>query len=478
MWAQWTVRAAQGSAASAQVAQADPDAAALAGIAPDTKADRVGAFRLKLADGVVYSERDGKHLFLQPQAPDWMVVNQNGAILLSRCDGATMEEILGPAGESAWEPVRALFAEALARGVLVNAAAKASAGKRVETLKIVRRKRREIPQPLSTVHLKLTNQCNLGCSYCYAQSGKRSDALSWGDLEAIAREVGTLAGTVAYVLSGGEPLLHPSVLDFAEKVKAAGNKVHLLTNGTLINSSNVERIVAATDLVKISLDGSNEEAHAATRGKGNFERVTRAIEMLIGRGAKVVVAMTVTRANQGEIPAMVERYGARLALQPLFKAGRGDSANGLALTGMEYYRALAAVEGVAPMGAVGARLKALRGRGVRRCAMAEREISIAETGNVYPCQLLHEERLCAGNVRERSVGEMYADSPAFARARQISVDTLAGCSACAVRYLCGGACRARDMFETGSEELVGEFCSYEREALLNGIFASVEMRAV
>ena len=75
------------------------------------------------------------------------------------------------------------------------------------------------------------------------------------------------------------------------------------------------------------------------------------------------------------------------------------------------------------MGAVSAKLKSLRGRGVRRCAMAEREISIAETGDVYPCQLLHEERFRAGNVRERSVGEIYSESPVFASMRQISVDT-------------------------------------------------------
>ena len=202
--------------------------------------------------------------------------------------------------------------------------------------------------------------------------------------------------------------------------------------------------------------------------------MTRAIEMLHEAGANVVVAMTVTRENCDDIPAMVARYGSRLLLQPLFKAGRAGGANDAALTGIEYYQALAAVEGVAPMGAISARLKSLRGRGVRRCAMAEREISIAETGDVYPCQLLYEERFRAGNVRERSLGEIYSESPVFASMRQISVDTLGKCFSCALRYLCGGACRARDLFEMGSEELVGEFCAYEREALLNGIFESVE----
>ena len=464
----------QGSAEWARIALAGPDVAASAEIARGTKTVQERVFRLKLADAVVYAERAGKHLFLQPKAPDWMVVNQNGAILLSRCDGATMQDILGQAGESAWERARALFAEALARGILVEASSEPSA----EMLKVVRPKQREIPQKLSMVHLKLTNQCNLRCSYCYAQSGKRSEVLCWEDLERIAREVASLSDSVAYVLSGGEPLLHPRVLDFAENVKAAGNKVHLLTTGTLIDAANAKRIASVTDVVKISLDGSSEVVHAATRGRGNFARVTRAIERLLGCGANVIVAMTVTKANCGDIAAMVARYGSRLALQPLFKAGRASAAEDLALTGVEYYRALAAVEGVAPMGAVAAKLKSLRGRGVRRCAMAEREISIAETGDMYPCQLLQQQRFRAGNVREQSVGEIYLESPVFARMRQISVDTLEKCSACAVRYLCGGACRARDLFEVGSEELVGEFCAYEREALLTGIFDSVEMRAV
>jgi sulfatase maturation enzyme AslB (radical SAM superfamily) len=60
----------------------------------------------------------------------------------------------------------------------------------------------------------------------------------------------------------------------------------------------------------------------------------------------------------------------------------------------------------------------------------------------------------------------------------MNVDSLAKCSTCAVRYLCGGACRARDLFETGSDEVVGDFCEYEREALLAGIFETAELRAV
>jgi radical SAM protein with 4Fe4S-binding SPASM domain len=459
------------NAVLAQAALPALDVAALAGIARGIR-EVQHVFRLKLADGVVYSKRHGKHLFLQPKTPDWMVVNQNGAILLSRCAGTTMAEILGDAGETVWEQARALFTEALARGLLVDLSASPTA-KGPEIAALAQR-----PQRLTMVHLKLTNQCNLGCSYCYAQSGRRTAVLSWGELEMIAWDVAKISPSVAYALSGGEPLLHPCALDFAEKVKDAGNTVHLLTNGTLIDETNAKRIAAATDMVKISLDGSSDILHAATRGHGNFARVTQAIELLLDSDANVQVAMTVTRKNCGDISAMVSRYGHRLALQPLFRAGRGIAADDLALTGAEYYQALAAVDSVAPMGALNAKLKSVRGRGVRRCAMAEREISIAETGDVYPCQLLQEDRFRAGNIRQESLSEIYAKSPVLARMREISVDTLAKCSTCAVRYLCGGACRARDLFETGSEQTVGEFCAYEREALLNGIFESVELRTV
>lgn len=431
--------------------------------------------KLKLADGVIYTEREGKHLFLQPSVPDWLVVNQNGAILLSRCDGrATLAEIVGePASDFGNLPnqTQMLFSVALSRGILVDSASTGNGNTGT-----IPNARPTCDKPiLGSVYLKLTNQCNLHCDYCYAQSGKPSDVLSQGDLESIANGVASISRSVEYVLSGGEPLLNPYALDFAEMVKKSGNVVHILTNGTLIDEKNAERISKVADMVKISLDGSSEEVHSATRGKNNFERVIRAIDLLVSLKTNVIVAMTVTRENRSDIPNMVSRFGSRLALQPLFKAGRGQDKGNLSLTGLEYYDALASADGVAPMGMIARTLESIRGRGVRRCALAEREISISETGDVYPCQLLHAAEFKAGNIRELSLAKIYYESPVLNRLRGITVDTLEKCSLCQLRYICGGACRARDFYEVGSIENVGEFCEYEREAFINGILDSVEM---
>ncbi len=431
----------------------------------------------KVADGVFYTERDGKHLFLQPSAPDWLVVNQNGAILLSRCDGSlTLAEITAQASTvgSFLAQAQALFSEALSRGILVDST---PIGKgNAETISNARP---ICHKPvLRSVYLKLTNQCNLHCDYCYAQSGKPSDVLSQGDLESIANGAASISRSVEYVLSGGEPLLNPYALDFAEMVKKSGNIVHILTNGTLIDEKNAERISKVVEMVKISLDGSSEEIHSATRGKNNFERAARAIDLLASLKTNVIVAMTVTRENRNDIPKMVSRFGSRLALQPLFKAGRGQDKDDLSLTGLEYYDALASVDGVAPMGRIARTLESIRGRGVRRCALADREISISETGDVYPCQLLHAAEFRAGNIRELPLAEIYYESPVFKRLRSVNVDTLSKCSTCQLRYICGGACRARDFYEVGSIEEVGEFCAYEREALINGIFDSAELQPI
>jgi radical SAM protein with 4Fe4S-binding SPASM domain len=367
-----------------------------------------------------------------------------------------------------------LFSEAFIRHILVDPTAPPNGSPE----NVLPAEPRRNKPALGSVYLKLTNQCNLHCDYCYAQSGKPSDMLSQGDLESIANSVASISRSVEYVLSGGEPLLNPYALDFAEMVKKSGNVVHILTNGTLIDEKNAERISKVADMVKISLDGSSDKVHSATRGKNNFERVVRAIDLLVSLKTNVIVAMTVTRENRSDIPKMVSRFGSRLALQPLFKAGRGQDKVDLSLTGLQYYDALASVDGVAPMGMIARTLESIRGRGVRRCALAEREISISETDDVYPCQLLHAAEFKAGNIRELSLAEIYYESPVFNRLRNITVDTLGKCSTCQLRYICGGACRARDFYEVGSIENVGEFCEYEKEAFINGIFDSVELQTV
>lgn len=427
----------------------------------------------ELSSGLLHFEKAGKHLFFAPEIPNWLVVNKNSAVLLLNADGQrSVDEILDSVGlqESLRQDAYVLFKEAQSRGLLKRHQLESFSGCGDSCACSDSKATRE--GALRSVYLKLTDDCNLRCKYCYAGSGvgKSTDVLSIEVLRRILKEASEISPSVEYVLSGGEPLLHPHALDFAEEAHALGNSVQILTNGALITTDEMaQRIASVTTLVKISLDGSTEEIHSISRGKRNFDLVTKGIDLLIKHGANVQVAMTVTAKNVKDLKNMSDRYGSRLTLQPLFKAGRGKGKANVALSGKEYYEAMDQVENIAPMGNVAAVLESLRGRGVKKCALAEREISISEKGDVYPCQLLHSPEFLAGNIHDDSLRDLYFNKPTLPKLRKINVDTIEECAQCEIRLICGGGCRARDFYESGSIETVGEFCEYEKLAFINGL---------
>lgn len=421
-----------------------------------------------IVENIYYALKGDKHLFLNPAIPDWIVVNANAAYIFGRCDGtATVADLadhvraLGAViGE---DGIVALLGSAQRHGVIGGGPAMPHPSATPETPR------------LGTVHLKLTNDCNLRCSYCYARSGGASDSLSATELAGLAAEVAALSPHVDYVLSGGEPLLHPSCLDFAEAVVVAGNAVHLLTNGTRVDRAVAARIAGVCALVKISIDGITEATHAHTRGRGNHASAVAAVELLLEMGAPIMVAMTVTRANAHEVPAMAKRYGRNLTFQPFFGAGRGRDHDALAIGGAEYHDILFKAAGVAPMGAIERVLSRARGRGIHKCALGDSEISISEGGNVYPCQLMEDADHLAGNIRVTPLREIYRSSPVLRRARELTVERIDGCEACPVRLVCGGACRARAWHETGRDDVSGNFCDYERLAFINGMLDACDL---
>lgn len=103
--------------------------------------------------------------------------------------------------------------------------------------------------------------------------------------------------------------------------------------------------------------------------------------------------------------------------------------------------------------------------------MGDGEISISATGDVYPCQLLHDEKFYAGNIREKSIVEIYNTSKNLKYCKDLTVNEIEGCKTCAFKYICGGACRARSFFEVGDIAKSGDFCVYEKSALLDGIIS-------
>ncbi len=96
---------------------------------------------------------------------------------------------------------------------------------------------------------------------------------------------------------------------------------------------------------------------------------------------------------------------------------------------------------------------------------------------MYPCQLLHFDAFKLGNVKDSSFDAIYNSARADEFKRH-TVDAIESCRDCDLKFLCGGSCQARHFSETGSLDEAGDFCEYEREAIVDGLIASAELKTI
>ena len=94
--------------------------------------------------------------------------------------------------------------------------------------------RRSLPGPV--VIWNLIRRCNLTCLHCYSISTDKEFAgeLSHEEVLTVMQDLKAY-GVPVLILSGGEPLLRPDILDIGRKAKDMGFYVGLSTNGTLID---------------------------------------------------------------------------------------------------------------------------------------------------------------------------------------------------------------------------------------------------
>ena len=422
-----------------------------------------GSMKLLLPSTVQRIDEGEKTIFFNPDVPSWVVTDRNGALLLSLCNGSlTQEEMVGlleeEYGGEAADMVDRFFRHAIESRLFDTP----SPG---ET-PILRNEGR-----LSIVQFSISPSCNLNCRYCYATDREESGhpRMTLDDYRRVVDELCEMSDMVKFTLTGGEPLLNKDCLDIARYIKGKGHYVDLLTNATLVDSRNVGRIAEVFDMVTVSVDGSSEELHEAFRGKGSFKRTERAIDLMVANGIDTRLSMTVNRLNIHDVAAMARKYGSRLSFAPLFPAGNAKKDQDISITGAEYYEALRHAEGVNPLSYCESSLDEASHCRSCKCAVGDSELSFSATGDVYPCQLLHYPEFLLGNIHERGVREMYEQSPVVEMCRRLTVDNIEGCATCFLKYVCGGACRARAFHECGDIWQSGRFCEYERRAFIDGI---------
>ncbi len=123
-----------------------------------------------------------------------------------------------------------------------------------------------------------TSACNLHCTGCWAAEYGNRLNLSYETLSDIVRQ-GKELGVFFYLLSGGEPLVRKAdIIRLCEEHSDC--MFAAFTNGTLIDEAFAKEMLRVKNFVPaISVEGF-EEATDARRGKGTYQAVMRAMDIL------------------------------------------------------------------------------------------------------------------------------------------------------------------------------------------------------
>jgi len=289
---------------------------------------------------------------------------------------------------------------------------------------------------LVNAYVHVTYGCNLHCNHCYARSGPgESRAMAVDDLMNLVRQAAD-AGFRKAVITGGEPLIHPRrdmLLDALVGLRQEIKPLQTVLRTNLANRLTpmlLDRLARSTDQVVVSIDG-DAASHDARRGVGTYALTVTNLRALLATNPRTEVGLTaVLTAEQmdGRQGDAVRALGEELDLRVRFKAvlplGRGSA---LELK-PDFYTSL---DDDTETLAYGARPASTCGLGMN--------LYVGPDGVCYPCYALMGARHQLGNAFEDGLVAVLERNDAY---RRVTVDSNMKCRECALRYLCGGFCRA------------------------------------
>lgn len=198
---------------------------------------------------------------------------------------------------------------------------------------------------LDTLWLQVTGtRCNIACRHCFISCGPKVDRHALMSRQQVEQAItaAVAEGCRGYYYTGGEPFLHPEILDLVELALREG-PLGILSNGMLLDPDTCRRLKQLSDAspysldLRISLDGLTPEENDPIRGKGVFSAANEGIRRLAQVGLEPALAVTTVHAASASaegrlaLLALLRSLGVRrprVKLIPPFKLGRETKRNG------------------------------------------------------------------------------------------------------------------------------------------------------
>ncbi|UGY91231.1 radical SAM protein [Streptomyces gobiensis] len=176
--------------------------------------------------------------------------------------------------------------------------------------------------------------CNLACDYCAVASSPRATprTLPAETFRGLVDE-GVAAGFTELYITGGEPFLHPDIVQLLDYASSQLPTV-VMTNALLLRGRRADGLGELADrklTIQTSLDGATAATHDLHRGNGSWTRTIEGIRHLIDLGLPPRVALTETPENTAEVPdvaALLTELGLpddHFAVRPLLRRGFAET---------------------------------------------------------------------------------------------------------------------------------------------------------
>ncbi len=346
---------------------------------------------------------------------------------------------------------------------------------------------------LNCIYFYLTEGCNVACRHCWIapkfQTGKTTYPTLDPDLFGSIIDQALPLGLSSVKLTGGEPLMHPEILNILKIVREKDLCLRVETNGILCTRELAREIAMCKNpSVSVSLDAASAEVHDWVRGvEGSFEAAKEGIKHLVSAGLKPQVIMSIINRNKDQVEAVVrlaESLGAgSVKFNIVMPTARGDAMHESGeTTAIEELVALGLwVENTLsesthlhlhyshppaflPLG----KIFGINGGGIRACGIlgilgviANGSYALCGIGETVP-------ELVFGHAATRSLKEVWEEEPVLQELREGFTHRMKGvCGDCLMKEKCLGSCVAQNYYT--EKDLWAPFW-YCKEAREQGLF--------
>lgn len=268
------------------------------------------------------------------------------------------------------------------------------------------------------IHIFVTNDCNLGCDYCYVSELREKLYFKHEYVDSLIVFIGRVldlnkSESLTINFFGGEPLLNKRLV---EEIIRALEKINIkkyfmmTTNGTLLSFNNIDFLVKHDFILSVSIDGTPEihnKHRVYASGVPSWESIEANLEYLLEKIPRATARITYSSDNVSslyESVEFVETLGFKeIKPVPNFFDEKWDDEH-FSILQKQFKKLKKFVEGKKGI-SLSMMNKKMKIQG--DCSGGVSSFSINANGDIYPCNyVVGEEQFSLGNIRDGSKYEL------------------------------------------------------------------------